>query len=355
MADQRLPRSSGLEFLADIRQTHPEIVRILFTGFTDIDAVIEAINEGHVYRYIAKPWKHTELKLFVDQAFEHYTNARERDQLVAQLQEANEALERKNTELIEANEELKTLDRVRRVFMEVISHELNTPIAIIIGYVFLLKKEFDAIASPVAIKSIERIEASSKRLKQISDRIFQMIAHEDPSPQLDVEMVNLRDFAIELHQQVAPFLEKRHQKLVSNIELASDEVWADHAKLLDVFTHLTMNAIKFSRDGETIYLRARPAPDNPDEIAISVRDSGIGISEEDLAQVFDLFFSSFETAHHSSGDFEFGKRGMGLGLSIAKRFVEMHSGRIEVHSEQGRGSTFTVYLPRDPAASTSIR
>lgn len=346
LSDQRLPRSSGIEFFTRLRKTHPHIVRVLFTGYTNLEDIIVAINQGHVYRYISKPWQPAELRLLIDQAFGHYAQRQEREQLHKDLHAANQKLAQKNAELTRANEQLEQVNRVRRVFMEVISHELNTPIAIIIGYVFLLKKEMAFEAEGIAAKSLDRIEASSKRLKQISERIFQMLSIEDPRNALQAEVISLRDFAIALHNQVEPFLEQREQKLVSTIELASDEICADSSKLFDAFTHLLMNAIKFSRNGETIYFLARPSTVHPDEVALSIRDHGIGICPEDKAQIFDLFFSSFNTEHHSSGDFEFGKRGMGLGLSIAKHFTEMHGGRIEFTSELGRGSTFTVYLPR---------
>ncbi len=345
LADQRMPRSTGIEFFCELHKTHPEIIRVLFTGYTNIDDVIDAINEGHVYRYISKPWKPSELKLFISQAFEHYNQQKEREHLTQQLKEANDQLEAQNSKLSNANEELMALDEVRRVFMEVISHELNTPIAIILGYVFLLQRELGEDMSAMSTKAVDRIVASSQRLKQISERIFQMISMESPDHALNIEPVHLREFAMDLHNQVEPFLSRRNQQLMCQIEMVHDELEADYDKLLDIFTHLVINAIKFSKDGEKIYFRARPNPDNSNEILLSVRDHGVGISPEDQAQIFNIFFSTFRTAHHSSGDYEFNKRGMGLGLSIAKKFTQMHHGRIEVQSEPDRGSTFWVYLP----------
>lgn len=339
LADQRLPQGSGIELFADIRTSHPHIVRVLFTGYTNIDHVINAINEGHVYRYISKPWKPLELRLFIEQAFERYTHQRERAEMLEKLEQQNEMLTR-------ANEELKTLDNVRRVFMEVISHELNTPIAIQIGYTYLLRKDASEALGANARKAIDRIEANSQRLKRISDRIFQMISSEEPSNSLVYEDVDLHDFAAELHKQVEPFLLQRDQRLITDITLDSTAVIeADRSKLMDIFTHLTMNAIKFSQDGETIHFRVSDV-EGADQVALSISDNGTGISEEDQKQIFGVFFSTFKTAHHSSGEFEYQKRGMGLGLSIAKRFTQMHGGDINVTSDLGEGSTFTVRLPR---------
>lgn len=348
MSDQRMPRMSGIEFLAKLHQTRPDIVRVLFTGYSNIDHVIDAINEGHVYRYISKPWKPAELKLFVAQAFEYYESRRERAELLERLQQANERLEDQNAMLSSANEELKILDRIKNVFMEVVSHELNTPIAIILGYVFLLRKELDGKYGKVTDKALSGIDSSAMRLKSISNRIFKMLSEEGPASTLDLEQLAIADFIEGVRTQVEPFLDKRHQSLEVDIAGGIDEIRADREKLTDVFLNLIMNAIKFSHDGQTIQLRIAPAGERQQMVEFCVEDQGIGISEEDLAQIFNAFFSTFESRHHSSGDFEFGKRGIGLGLSVAKRFTEMHGGSIDVHSTEGQGSRFTVRLPRDP-------
>ncbi len=346
LADQRLPRQTGVEFFCALRESHPELVRVLFTGYTNIDSVIDAINEGHVYRYISKPWKPAELRLFIEQAFEHYHARRERERLAAELARANAELEARNASLEQANAQLRTLDRVRSVFMEVVSHELNTPIAIITGYTYLLRRELEPLLNPVATKSLERIDASALRLRRISDRIFQMISEESPNNRLHTQAVNLRELAVSLHEQLEPFLEKRRQRLLSTIDQSLESIEADPDKLQDILTHLLMNAIKFSRDGETIQLNAKPDPVHHDMILLQVRDNGVGISEDDRDQVFSAFFSTFKTGNHSSGDYEFNKRGIGLGLSVARKFVEMHGGTIQVESEEGRGALFTIRLPR---------
>ena len=346
MTDQRMPEMTGIEFLARLRRNHPQIVRVLFTGYSDIDHVIDAINEGHVYRYISKPWKPAELKLFVEQAFEYYESERERDRLLNELKEANRQLEQKNTLLSRTNEELKQLDRMKTVFMEVVSHELNTPIAITLGYAFLLQKELADDLDPVALKALRGIDSSAKRLKSISNRIFKMISEEGPASSLDLETIDFHDFSNDLRDQIEPFLDKRQQHLDVTIGDDCPSIRADHEKLSDICVNLLMNAIKFSRDGQTIDLTFRAADDNC--VDIEVRDRGVGISDEDVSQIFDAFFSTFDSKHHSSGSFEFGKRGIGLGLPVAKKFAQMHGGDIEVRTEDGHGSTFTVRLPIDP-------
>jgi signal transduction histidine kinase len=350
MSDQRMPRMSGIEFLAKLRETRPDIVRVLFTGYSNIDHVIDAINEGHVYRYISKPWKPAELKIFVAQAFEYYESCRERAELLERLTTANERLENQNAMLSAANEELKILDRMKNVFMEVVSHELNTPIAIILGYVFLLRKEIDGKFGELTDKALGGIDSSAMRLKNISTRIFKMLSDEGPASTLNLESLPVSEFIDSVKAHVEPFLHKRQQALQVHIADDIGTIQADREKLTDVFLNLIMNAIKFSNDGQTIhlYIEGTEGDEDEDEVMFCVEDQGIGISAEDLAQIFNAFFSTFESRHHSSGDFEFGKRGIGLGLSVAKRFTEMHGGTIEVESVEGKGSRFVVFLPRNP-------
>ncbi len=348
MTDQRMPKMSGIEFLAELRNTHPHIVRVLFTGYSNISDVIDAINEGHVYRYISKPWKPAELRLFVAQAFEQYNAQREREDLVHRLHLANEQLERQNTLLSNANEELKMLDRVKNVFMEVVSHELNTPIAIVFGYTFLLRKELNTNLSSVAGKALAGIDSSAMRLKNISNRIFKMLGEDGATATLDLEWLDLKQFTKTLYDQVDPFLQKRNQTLEIHVDPKIQRILVDEDKLNDLCMNLLMNAIKFSYDGQVITLDVSPDKDDPKQVIITVRDTGIGIADEDLAQIFNIFFSTFNTGNHSSGQFEFGKRGIGLGLSVAKRFAEMHGGYIKVDSKEGQGSRFTVHLPVQP-------
>ncbi|MFB6265107.1 MAG: ATP-binding protein [Bradymonadaceae bacterium] len=346
MSDQRMPDTTGIDFLAELRESHPEIVRVLLTGYSDIDNVIDAINEGHVYRYISKPWKPSELKLFVRQAFEYYESERERDRLLAQLREANEKLEEQNRLLSHSNAELKQLDRMKDVFMEVVSHELNTPVAATVGYTHLLRRELGEDLPASIDKALSGIDSSAMRLKRITSRIFKMLSEEGPTSTLTLDTIELPTFIEALRERIEPFLDKRDQTLDVEIDADTDLV-ADREKLRDVFLNLLMNAVKFSRDGQTISLRVRSASDG-EEIAFAVEDRGVGIDEEDRSKIFDAFFSTFDSKHHSSGDFGFEKRGIGLGLSVAQKFTEMHGGRIEVESETGEGSRFTVHLPLEP-------
>ena len=129
---------------------------------------------------------------------------------------------------------------------------------------------------------------------------------------------------------------------------------ADPSKISDVLTNLLANAVKFTPDGGTIRLEARTEPAaRRTGSASQVSDQGVGVAPADQQHLFEPFFTGFDTLRHSSGDYQFGKRGIGLGLWLVKTFVELHGGRVEVSSTPGVGSTFAFVLPRSQAASSS--
>ena len=125
LSDQRMPGMSGVEVLHQAQAIRPETTRLLFTAYADIRAVIDAINQGHVFRYITKPWEPDELEAVIRQAVERRDLIVERNRLVAELQAAN-------AKLVEAN-------RLKGSFLEVASHELNTPVTVVLGLTDLWK------------------------------------------------------------------------------------------------------------------------------------------------------------------------------------------------------------------------
>jgi signal transduction histidine kinase len=119
-------------------------------------------------------------------------------------------------------------------------------------------------------------------------------------------------------------------------------------RIRDAINHLLLNAVKFTPDGGRIGLAAARTTDGG--VTVRVSDTGSGIPPQEREKLFTPFFTGFDVSKHSSGHFEHGRKGLGLGLSVVKAFVEMHGGRIDVDSEMGKGTTFTVTLPPGNAA-----
>ncbi|MBV8781756.1 MAG: hybrid sensor histidine kinase/response regulator [Phycisphaerae bacterium] len=341
MSDQRMPGMTGVEFLSQARGDHPDAIRLLFTGYADIHAVIDAINQGNVYRYITKPWDPDELQAILRQAAERYDMIVERKRLYAEL-------ETKNKQLQSANAELEKASMLKSAFIKVVSHELRTPVAILTG---LSKLGLATGDLPGTTRDVlTRLDRASQRLNSLVDQIISMMSLEQYDTTVQRTTVDLPALLKEAADDVRPFLELRKQVL--------KEVWSDNlgsaqidpAQIRDCLNHLLLNAIKFTPDGGQIELAAKRLPD--EQLEIKVIDSGDGMSAEVASHLFEPFFTGFDVSRHSTGKFEYGRKGLGLGLSVVKAFVTMHGGQVSVQSELGHGSTFTVVLPSNPPALT---
>src|SRR5213078_24384 len=142
---------------------------------------------------------------------------------------------------------------------------------------------------------------------------------------------------------VRPFIELRKQSLDINLSDNLGGMDIDELKIRDCINHLLLNAIKFTPDEGQIRLAASRSPEGA--VRIEVTDTGVGIDDSCQKQLFEPFFTGFDVSHHSSGHYEYGRKGIGLGLSVVKAFVEMHGGTIQVCSEVGKGTIFTIWLP----------
>jgi signal transduction histidine kinase len=333
MTDQRMPEMTGVELLAQVKEKWPDAVRLLFTGYAEMRAVVDAINRGNVYRYITKPWNVDELQTIIRQACDRYDLVAERRQLLSELQHKNLELERANAELARANE-------TKESFIQVASHELRTPLTILIGLTKLALRA-ESVKEPLH-EWLTKIDSAAQRLQRLVEEILTMLSARQYGRELRKGQTDLAALCRFVVDDVRPFTVLRHQTF--NVDLAADlgAAAVEPSRIRDSLNHLLLNAVKFTPDGGAITFAARR---EAEQVVFQVTDSGVGIPKADLPKIFTPFFTESNVSHHSSGQFEFLKRGIGLGLSIVKAFVEMHGGSISVQSEEGSGSTFTVRLP----------
>jgi signal transduction histidine kinase len=339
MSDQRMPEMTGVEVLNHARRLKPDATRLLFTAHADIRAVVDAINQGSIFRYIAKPWDPRELQAVIRQAVEHHDLKAEKARLLAELQETNRRL-------VEA-------DRLKGAFLEVASHELNTPVAVMLGMTELWKMSQGPRASDAERAWVGRIEAAGKRLAATVERMLKLVRAEDFGHTLDLATAPLGPLVRQAVSDLSPYLDARGQRVDLDLDPGLGAAEVDAPKLADILTNLLVNAIKFTPDGGTI--RVAAGPDGDDRVRFRVSDPGVGIPQADRSYLFEPFFTGFDTRHHSSGEYQFCKRGMGLGLCLVKSFVRLHGGTVEFSSEPGAGSTFAFTLPRHhttPATAT---
>ena len=193
LSDQRMPEMTGVELLREAKKIRPEVTRLLFTGYADIKAVIDAINEGNVFRYVAKPWDPEEMISVVRQAVEQHDLIAEKMRLLRDLKETN-------ARLVEAG-------RLKSAFLEVASHELNTPVAVVLGLAELWKMTQANDATPAERSWVDKIQSAGKRLASVVERMFKLIRSDAPIRAIERAEVDLAELVRKVVADLSPFLD----------------------------------------------------------------------------------------------------------------------------------------------------
>ena len=232
------------------------------------------------------------------------------------------------------NKQLVQLDKMKGDFLANTTHELQTPLNGIIGLALSLK---EGVAGPLPHKAshdLGMIVSSGKRLSSLVKNILDFSKIQNRKLELEKEAISSFRIAKGVLELSYPLLEDKEISLINNIPALLPPVWADPNHLQQILFNLVGNAIKFTDHGE-VELCAQTTKDN---LLIKVRDTGIGIPAEKL----EFIFNAFEQVDASTSRLY---SGTGLGLAITKDLVSLQGGQIDVQSELGKGSTFTVSLP----------
>ena len=238
-------------------------------------------------------------------------------------------------------EELRELDRAKDDFLSVLAHDLRSPMTTVAGYADLLLSRWDRVPDERRTEFLGAISRASRRMSGLVQDVFDALQAEHAQLPTAPQIVTLEPLLADYGTQEVARSERHH--LVLDVEPDAAQVWADAARLGQVLANLLSNAVKYSPDGGRIGLRAHR---EGDMVAIAVSDEGLGIAPEDRH----LLFRRFVRLHAEAG-----LPGTGLGLYLCRTLVDAMGGTIEVTSQPGTGSTFTVRLPAvpvpdDPAA-----
>jgi signal transduction histidine kinase len=257
---------------------------------------------------------------------------------VGALTRAFEALRQSYIEQLDAEQKAHRdaleADKYKSEFLTTVSHELRTPLNSMLGFSDVLLAEIEGPLTDGQREDLRLIRASAEHLLALFNNVLDFSALSSGRVALLREPVDVRA----LLKEVAALLEAQRQDkpvaVVVDTPRALPPLEGDPTRLRQILLNLGTNALKFTARGE-VRLGARVV--NGRELSLSVRDTGVGISAADLPQLFEEFTQV--------GAHEFARRGSGLGLSIVQKLVRLHGGRVDVVSEEGTGSTFTVTLP----------
>jgi signal transduction histidine kinase len=322
ITDQRMPGMSGTELLAETVRDYPNLVRVVLTGYTDVETLVGAINGGQVYHFLNKPWETRELRQVVRRGLERYCAEMERVRLMEELEvawgRARREAEQKGT------------------LLTMTAHELGTPLHILVNSLELLQEMNHAAG---AVQWIETAQRASRWLARNVAQINRAGQVQGESLRLRCETFDLGSLLQEIVDELVLGIGRRKLSVETTLPLQKP-VWADPRWIRHAVWGLLSNAVRFTPDGGGIRV---DATEEEGTAVIAVSDSGIGIAPEHLEDIFEPFSTAMgDPLTHTSGLFTYGARGLGLGLATVKGIMEAHEGTATVMSSLGNGSTFIL-------------
>jgi len=238
------------------------------------------------------------------------------------------------TELRDNNFQLERANRLKSEFLANVSHELRTPMNAIIGYSKLMLDGLDGELNQQQEADLQRVTTAADNLLGLINGLLDLSKIEAGRMEISVEEVDVRSLAEEVLGLVRPQADAKSLEVASDVGPAVAPVLADRARIRQVLVNLLSNAVKFTETGRVTI----SATNGEGWVTVSVSDTGIGISAEAQAYIFDEFRQADSSTTRRYG-------GTGLGLAISKRLVALHGGRIWVQSAPGGGSVFSFTLP----------
>jgi signal transduction histidine kinase len=234
-------------------------------------------------------------------------------------------------------ERLREVDRLKEELFSHISHELRTPLTSVKEATHLLLDRVPGPLTPKQGRLVEIIATSSDRLLGLVNQVLELSRLRARALPLERRLVDMEKVVVHALEELRPQIEEKNLAVGQTTSGSDFGVQGDEDRLLRVVVNLVGNAVKFTPERGAVMVGLT---DRGGEIEFMVRDTGIGIPPGELARIFD----PYQQAHHGRG-------GSGLGLAIVKGLVEAHGGRVGVESEEGKGSSFLVCLPRDDRPS----
>jgi PAS domain S-box-containing protein len=257
--------------------------------------------------------------------------------LESRIREATEELEERNRQLEWQSQELERAYRLKSQFLASMSHELRTPINALLGYTSLMQDQIYGALNERQEEALSRMYMASQHLLELVNDILDLAKIEAGKMPVHVEPVDIGHLIRELGQTIEPMIRRKELEYRVELEPGMPVLETDRTKVKQVVLNLLSNAVKFTHQGY-ISVQARSAEDD-EGVVVEVADSGIGIQEDDIQKIFEDFRQVDQSSTREYG-------GTGLGLSITKKLLHLLGGTVRVESSPGKGSRFTIRLPR---------
>ncbi|HOY65439.1 MAG TPA: ATP-binding protein [Candidatus Ozemobacteraceae bacterium] len=265
-------------------------------------------------------------------------NARLYGEVKRHTEHLEQRVEQRTTELREALGRAQEADRIKSAFLATMSHELRTPLNSIIGFTGIILQELAGPLTTEQRKQLKMVQTSSRHLLALINDVLDLSKIEAGQLKLARSHVSPKESVEKIVRMVLPEAERKGIALQTRLAADGIDLYTDPFRFEQILLNLVNNAVKYSDHGQVL---VECAPEAGERLRVTVTDTGIGIRTDELKKIFQPFFQS---DMGTTRKYE----GTGLGLSITKRLLDIMGGTIAVASEHGKGSAFTVTLPREP-------
>jgi signal transduction histidine kinase len=306
--DLKMPGINGMEVLEKVIEKDTNIVPVVITGFATIDSAVESMKRG-AFDFLPKPFTPEELRIITKRALE------------------------KRRVMVEAARLRIEKERMRQNFISLVAHELRTPLAAVTQLLEVFASGSVGVVSQEQTRIIGRMKIRLRELILLIDRWLKLTRIEESKLKEGFSDFRLATVIEDAADLVKPLAQERNVRVDIDITNRDILVHGDEEMVKEVFVNLLSNGIKYNHAGGIVKVTPR---EKNDYWIIDVRDTGIGIAEQDIIHMGEEFYRVKR---------EGSTAGSGLGLAIVKKILDIHDGRLEIHSELDQGSTFSIYLP----------
>ncbi|MGH7942189.1 MAG: ATP-binding protein [Limisphaerales bacterium] len=252
-------------------------------------------------------------------------------------------LDKSKREIEENNRKLVEVDRLKSRFFANVSHEMRTPLTLLIAPLESLIRRADSAFDNQARELLETMHNNSMRLLKLINDLLDLVRLESGRMDIKSDPMRIQDFFKGLSSAIRQVAAEKNVQVQTRVDDALEVIATDRDKLEKILLNLLFNAIKFTPSGGCIELRAER---KNDDLNLIVSDTGIGIAEESLPFIFDRFWQADNSSRRKY-------QGVGIGLALVKELSEMMGGAVSVTSVEGQGTTFVVRLPFSPASEAA--
>ncbi len=319
---------------------HADLIREMIIPIIRNERIVAVLGVGN------KGQDYTAQDLEIAERFADYAwDITERKQMeIALAEERNQLakrVEERTAELSRANANLARALRVKDEFLANVSHELRTPLNAILGLSESLAEQIAGPLNEKQLKYISTISESGHHLLSLINDILDLAKIEAGQVTLDINKVDVNAVCQASLRMIKQLAQKKNQEVILDIEEGLGLMWADERRLKQMIVNLLSNAVKFTPENGKVGLEVRGDKDG-NKVMITVWDTGIGISEEDMEKLFKPFVQLKSGLAREA-------TGTGLGLALVAQMARLHGGSVSVTSKPGVGSRFTIVLPWEPA------